>query len=52
MTVWMRDRTKRAALNGLWVEMFPDPTAAARHTMDAPLDGEKQVECDFIAVIG
>lgn len=53
MTVWMRDRTKRAALNGPWVEMFPDPDSRpARHTMDAPLDGEKQVECDFIAVIG
>jgi 2-iminobutanoate/2-iminopropanoate deaminase len=53
MTVWMRDRTKRAALNGPWLEMFPDPDSRpARHTMDAPLDGEKLVECDFIAVIG
>jgi 2-iminobutanoate/2-iminopropanoate deaminase len=53
MTVWMRDRTQRAALNGPWLEMFPDPDSRpARHTMDAPLDGEKLVECDFIAVIG
>jgi 2-iminobutanoate/2-iminopropanoate deaminase len=33
--------------------MFPDAQSRpARHTMDAPLDGEKLVECDFIAVIG
>ena len=32
MTVWMRDRTKRAALNGPWVEMFPDPTRGRRGT--------------------
>ena len=52
LTVWMRDRTTRAALNGPWLEMFPDPDSRpARHTMDAPLDGEKQVECDFVAVI-
>ena len=25
MTVWMADRTQRAALNVPWLEMFPDP---------------------------
>ncbi|MGE0314805.1 MAG: RidA family protein [Lautropia sp.] len=52
MTVWMKDRNQRAALNGPWLEMFPDPASRpARHTMDAPLDGGKLVECDFLAVL-
>ena len=53
MTVWMKDRTRRAALNGPWLEMFPDPQSRpARHTMNADLDGGKLVECEFVAVIG
>jgi 2-iminobutanoate/2-iminopropanoate deaminase len=53
MTVWMKDRTQRAALNGPWLEMFPDPQSRpARHTMNADLDGAKLVECEFIAVAG
>lgn len=53
MTVWMRDRSQRAAVNKPWLEMFPDPDSRpARHAMQAALDGEKLVECDFIAVIG
>ena len=52
MTVWMNDRSQRAALNVPWLEMFPDPhSRPARHAMQAPLDGEKLLECDFIAVI-
>jgi 2-iminobutanoate/2-iminopropanoate deaminase len=53
MTVWMRDRHQRAALNSPWLEMFPDPQSRpARHTMNAELDDGKLVECDFVAVIG
>jgi len=53
MTVWMKDRTQRAALNNPWLEMFPDPNARpARHTMNGDLDGEKLVECDFVAIFG
>lgn len=53
MTVWMRDRSQRAAVNKPWLEMFPDPQSRpARHAMQAALDGEKLVECDFVAVIG
>ncbi len=52
MTIWMRDRTRRQAVNGPWLEMFPDPRSRpARHTMDSPLDGEKQIECVFEAVV-
>ena len=53
MTVWMKDRTQRAALNKPWLEMFPDAHARpARHTMNGDLDGEKLVECDFVAILG
>ena len=52
MTVWMKDRTQRAPLNEVWLEIFPDPASRpARHTMQTPLDGEKLIECDFIAVL-
>jgi len=53
MTVWMKDRRQRAAVNVPWLRLFPDPESRpARHTMNADLDGGKLVECDFIAVIG
>ncbi len=52
VTVWMVDRTKRAALNAPWLEMFPDPNERpSRHTMSGNLEGEKLVECSFIALI-
>ena len=52
LTVWMKDRSQRAALNHEWLAMFPDSNARpARHTMQADLDGGKLIECDFIAVI-
>lgn len=53
MTVWMRDRSQRQALNVEWLKMFPDAAhRPARHTMQADLDGDKLIECDFIAVLG
>lgn len=52
MTVWMRDRAQREAVNREWLKMFPDPDSRpARHAMQAPLDGDKLLECDFIAVL-
>lgn len=51
MTVWMRDRTQRDVVNVEWSAMFPDAQSRpARHTMVASLDGEKLIECDFIAI--
>jgi 2-iminobutanoate/2-iminopropanoate deaminase len=51
MTGWMRDRSQRQVLNVEWLTLFPDANARpARHTMQSDLDGEKLVECDFIAV--
>ncbi|ARP85416.1 RidA family protein [Bordetella genomosp. 9] len=52
ITVWMKDRSQRAALNEVWRKYFPDSASRpARHTMQADLDGDKLIECDFIAVI-
>jgi 2-iminobutanoate/2-iminopropanoate deaminase len=52
MTVWMADRTQRAALNVPWLEMFPDPhSRPARHTMNASLDSGKLIECSFVAIM-
>ncbi len=53
LTVWMKDRSQRPALNGPWLEMFPDPASRpARHAIHAPeLDMGKLVECSFTAWI-
>ncbi|VTU15289.1 Enamine/imine deaminase [Variovorax sp. SRS16] len=53
LTVWMKDRTQRPALNAPWLEMFPDPASRpARHSMTAPeLDMGKLIECSFTAWI-
>lgn len=52
VTVWMRDRTARTAINAAWERAFPDPQSRpARHTMSAALDGGKLLECDFVAVL-
>lgn len=53
MTVFMADRSKRDAINGEWVKMFPDEhSRPARHTQNAILDGAIQVQCDITAVFG
>ena len=53
LTVWMKDRTQRPALNVPWLEMFPDPASRpARHAIHAPeLDMGKLIECSFTAYI-
>lgn len=53
MTVWVRDRAMRPALNGPWLEMFPDEhSRPARHTMKADFDEPaKFVECSFVAIL-
>lgn len=53
LTVWMKDRNQRAALNVPWLRLFPDPQdRPARHTMSADLDAGKLIECVFVAVVG
>lgn len=52
MTVWMKDRANREPVNREWLKMFPDAQSRpARHAMQAALDGEKLLECDFVAVL-
>ncbi|MBM3650149.1 MAG: RidA family protein [Alphaproteobacteria bacterium] len=50
---WMKDpATGRAALNGEWAAMFPDPSSRpARHTLALPADNPTHVTCDFTAVV-
>ena len=53
LTVWMKDRSQRPALNVPWLDMFPDAASRpARHAIVAPeLDMGKLVECSFTAWI-
>lgn len=53
LTVWMKDRSQRPALNEPWLEMFPDAgSRPARHAIIAPeLDMGKLIECSFTAWI-
>ncbi|TPN85604.1 RidA family protein [Mesorhizobium sp. CU2] len=53
ITVWMRDRSKREALNREWLAMFPDEASRpARHSFQAELEGRIEIQCDVTAVIG
>jgi len=54
VTFWMKQpSTGRAALNGEWEKMFPNPASRpARHTQVLGADSPGQVTCDVIAVIG
>jgi 2-iminobutanoate/2-iminopropanoate deaminase len=52
MTVYMKDASQRAALNKVWLEVFPDEnTRPARHTTQVALEGKRLIQCDFTAVI-
>lgn len=53
VTVWMKNRGDRPALNKPWLEMFPDPAnRPARHAISQPdLDMGKLIECSFTAWI-
>ena len=53
ITFWVRDpASQRAALNGAWVTMFPDPESRpARHTLPLPSDSRSLVQADFVAVL-
>jgi enamine deaminase RidA (YjgF/YER057c/UK114 family) len=52
VTVWLKDASRREALNAEWLKMFPDAgSRPARHTMPLSADSKAQVQCDFTAVI-
>jgi 2-iminobutanoate/2-iminopropanoate deaminase len=51
---WAKDQAAgRAALNGEWEKMFPNPAARpARHTQALPANSPVQIQCAFTAVLG
>jgi 2-iminobutanoate/2-iminopropanoate deaminase len=52
VTMWMRNRADREAVNRPWLDTFPDPASRpARQTINAHLDDEQLIQCDFVAVI-
>lgn len=53
MTVWMRDRAGRPAVNKEWVAMFPDEhSRPARHTLAYEgLAPGVHVQCDLMALL-
>lgn len=53
MTFYVADpAASRAALNGPWVEHFPDPQARpARHNLKVDAGGASKISCDFVAWI-
>ncbi len=53
MTLWVRDRADRAAIDPHWTAMFPDPQSRpARHTLVYQLPDRMLVQCEIMAVIG
>ena len=52
LNIVMTDRALRTAINEHWVAMFPDEaTRPVRQTVEAPLDNNKLLQCDFQAII-
>jgi enamine deaminase RidA (YjgF/YER057c/UK114 family) len=52
LTLLMADRNERETVNRHWVRYFPDPASRpARYAIDAKLNGNIRVQCDFIAVL-
>ncbi len=53
INVLMQDPSKRAAVNDVWLKLFPNENSRpARQTAQADLDGGMLIQCDFWAVIG
>ena len=53
VTLWLKDRSDRDAVNREWLEMFPDPDdRPARQAHAADLADGVLVQCDFVAVVG
>ncbi len=53
ITVFVKDHSYRQAVNGPWLELFPDENdRPARHTIKADLPGTMEVQLEVVAVIG
>ena len=48
---YVRDRASRAAIDPLWMRMFPDPQSLALHTLQHELPGPLLVQCELTAYI-
>ncbi|HZU06294.1 MAG TPA: RidA family protein [Chloroflexota bacterium] len=52
VTVFLKDNSYRDAINGPWLEMFPDPkNRPARHAVTADLRGGMLIQLEVIAVL-
>ena len=52
LTIWVATPDARAAINGPWVEMFPDaPARPARHILNYDLPGGMLMQCEALAVL-
>ncbi len=53
MTFYVTDpATARPALNGPWLERFPDPDSRpSRYTMKVEGGGPAMISCDFVAYV-
>lgn len=52
LNIVMSDRSLRSAINTLWTDMFPhEATRPVRQTIEMPLDNNKLVQCDFMAIV-
>jgi 2-iminobutanoate/2-iminopropanoate deaminase len=52
VTVYLKDRNERTAVNAAWIKMFSDPqTRPERHAKQAHMEGASLVRCDFMAII-
>jgi 2-iminobutanoate/2-iminopropanoate deaminase len=52
VTVYVRDRAARGAINREWVALFPDPVdRPVRHTLVHDLPGDLRVQADLLAFL-
>lgn len=52
VTIWIGKPEARAAVNGPWSQMFPDPQSRpARHLIDRALPGGMLVQCEALAIV-
>ena len=53
MTFYVTDPAEtRSALNGPWLERFPDPASRpSRHNLQVPGGGLVKISCDFVAYV-
>ncbi|MCD6074215.1 MAG: enamine deaminase RidA [Rhodospirillales bacterium] len=52
VTVYLKDRGDRDAVNKRWIEVFPSPDQCpVRHAIPNDLQGNRKIQIEFIAVL-